>query len=381
MKLLSTDNYIKFKCIAEACPISCCGGDWGIPIDDETMEYYMSIKGDFGETLRQGITIMNGGYAFKLDEVTRDCVFLDENRLCRIYKKLGPDALCSTCMSYPRAFYQVHDIGFCYLSNSCPEVNRMIFQRERPLDTLYDDSNCENEITEDDLRFKNAIIAFKNALNIIQNRDCDIRERMIRLILFVNRFQKIILNGDDSCKFFTSFSGEEIYSSLSAYLNIENVCNPSIRIDAFMKVYKYLMSDSYDHNMWDNCLGLAHDLDRKGIADIDFFKSTIKNMEEKLRIELEQIMAYRVFSMFMQGYDNSDYFEKLAYEIVMCTALVTYSALVEVVQGHECSQEDRILFYSLCGRIDHTTKMKESLLNDLKISGFYEADTLIKLVN
>ena len=91
-------------------------------------------------------------------------------------------------------------------------------------------------------------------------------------------------------------------------------------------------------------------------------------------------MIYRFFAVFMMGFEDQDYLDKLAYEIILNTALAAYTALTEAVQGHECTQEDRILFYSLCARIDHTKNQKEKLVGELKRDGCYEIDKLIRLV-
>ncbi len=42
--------YESFSCIADQCEDTCCAG-WEIDIDDETFEYYKSVKGDFGREL------------------------------------------------------------------------------------------------------------------------------------------------------------------------------------------------------------------------------------------------------------------------------------------------------------------------------------------
>jgi hypothetical protein len=50
MKLVAPDYYEKFKCIADKCKHSCCIG-WEIDIDEDTMDLYESIDGEFGEKL------------------------------------------------------------------------------------------------------------------------------------------------------------------------------------------------------------------------------------------------------------------------------------------------------------------------------------------
>ena len=382
MKLLSVDKYIDFKCIGDECPISCCGGNWGIPIDEESYDYYMSVEGDFGDRLRSGIVRMNGSNVFRLDEKTRDCFFLNENKLCNIYKNLGPDALCETCRTYPRAFFHAGDIEFCYLANSCPEVNRMIMQRNDHTKILFDDSDIIPEKLEDDerKRFEAAVTALKAGINMLQNRDISVNDRLYLLLFFIERFQLLMRNGKDVTDFIALFMNPDLYR-----LFLESkVCKEYdivLMIHQFFIIYKSLMADSYNHPMWKKCIKLSADITDNGLKDMEYLNKIFMFMDvPEIQTEFEQILVYRFFAVFMQGFKDNDYFDKLAYEINVFEALVTYTALVETVQGYACSQEDRILFYSLCGRIDHSKRQKEHLVNELRREGLFEMDKLIRLV-
>ena len=46
--------YSQFHCIGGSCPDSCCIG-WEVDIDEETCDYYKSLKGPFGDRLRAHI--------------------------------------------------------------------------------------------------------------------------------------------------------------------------------------------------------------------------------------------------------------------------------------------------------------------------------------
>lgn len=385
MKLLSVDNYICFKCIGEDCPISCCGGNWGIPIDDESYEYYMSLEGEFGERLKESVIRVENTNMFRLDDKTGDCIFLDENKLCSIYRTLGKDALCFTCRSYPRALYEAGDITFCYLSNSCPEVNRMIMQRTEPIGTLYDDSNdkSNDEVREcagfDSGRFYDAIKSFNVGMHIFTNRDIPLSGRLFLILFYVEKFQKLMNAGNDVSNLIGVFLNHEIYTlfleNLTAFeINFED------RINLFKIIYKTLMDDSYEHSMWARCKDFGKALEGKDLLNETLRNSFYNYERSDVEVEYEQLITYRFFAVFMQGFENTDYFDKLAYEIIMIAALKTYDALFTIFYGHTCTQEDRILFYSLCGRINHTTKKKEKLINELRQGGFYEMDKLIRLV-
>ncbi len=388
MKLLSVDNYIDFKCIGGECPISCCGGNWSIEIEDDSFRYYMSVEGDFGEQLKEGIIVGEDRKVFKLYEKTRDCVFLNENKLCKIYRELGPDALCYTCRTYPRSMYQVGDIMFCFLTNSCPEVNRMIMQRKDLIKTLFDDMNDEMDNAERDIAnntdwitFNAAIRVFTAGMHIIQNREVLFKDRLFLALFYVEKAQESISENRDVSGLIEMFSKSEIYS-LFLENRAANSREYADKIHIFMIIYRMLISDSYDHPMWKRCTELADDIVHKGVTDVERLKKAFLRIEcEEIQTELEQIMAYRYFAVFMQGYNNTDYLDKLAYEIIILVALESYIALSEAVQGRICTQEDRILFYSLCGRIDHTKRQKEELVTELRKEGFYGMDKLIRLVS
>lgn len=384
MKLLSVDNYIDFECIGGACPISCCGGNWGIPIDDESMEYYMSVDGEFGDILRDGIVRMNDTNMFRLDERTRDCVFLNEDKLCRIYRALGENALCLTCKTFPRSMYEAGDMMFCYLSNSCPEVNRMIMQRSEPVGTLYDDSeeDDDSEVTDyDKKRFDDAIKAFNTGMHIIRNRDIPVKDRLFLILFYTERFQELVKQNKDVADLIVIFSKPDVYRVfLGNRMTDEGSFADKIRV--FMIIYRTLMADSYDHPMWIRCTELADRIVNKGLTEDDQLRRVFSS-ENRIDIEkeVEQLIIYRFIAVFMKGFENDDYLDWLAYEIIMIACLETYAILSQAFYDQACTQEDRILFYSLCRRIDHTTKQKEKLVEELRCEGFYDMDRLIRLIS
>lgn len=388
MKLLSIDNYIDFNCIGGECPISCCGGAWSIEIEDAFYQYYMSVEGEFGEELKEGILRNGERKVFKLDEKTRDCVFLNENKLCRIYRELGPDALCRTCRTYPRCIFQVGDIKICYLTNSCPEVNRMIIQRKDLLRTLYDDLNEDMSGSERDIadktdpgKFNDAIRAFTTGMHIMQNRDISLGDRIFLILFYIERFQNLFSNDNDVSELINIFSGPEIYTLFLENRNTDNL-NYVDKIHVFMMIYRIMMTYSYDHSMWKRCTQLADDIVNKGMRDVERLElAFLSTKNEEIQKEFEQIITYRYFAVFMQGFENGDYFEKFAYELIVLAALEAYIALTESIQERKCTQEDRILFYSLCGRIDHNKVEKEHLVEEIKKEGFYSMDKLIGIIN
>lgn len=147
MKLYTPNYYKNFKCIAEKCKHNCCIG-WEIDIDEDTYEYYQTIKGKFSKRFKNDIVLNDGCAGFRLDGKGR-CAFLNKNNLCDIILNLGEDALCQICSDHPR-FRNFYDntieigLGLC-----CEEAGRLILgQNEKFKLVILDedlDDNCEDE--------------------------------------------------------------------------------------------------------------------------------------------------------------------------------------------------------------------------------------------
>lgn len=101
-----------FHCIAGDCKHSCCIG-WEIDIDEDTLEYYRQIGGDFGRRLSTNIEWTDTPH-FKLTKDER-CPFLNQQNLCDIILNLGEESLCQICTDHPRFrsfFSDRTEIGF-----------------------------------------------------------------------------------------------------------------------------------------------------------------------------------------------------------------------------------------------------------------------------
>ena len=136
MKLRIPDFYDSFHCTGSDCPDNCCIG-WELDIDDDTYEYYRSVKGPFGERLRASMSGVeksseNGSVSFRL-QVDGRCPFLNAENLCDICLELGPDALCRICTDYPRYSFEWGDAIEKSLTLSCPEAGRLLFLNDIPV--------------------------------------------------------------------------------------------------------------------------------------------------------------------------------------------------------------------------------------------------------
>ncbi len=164
MKEVFPDYYGKFKCIADKCKHNCCIG-WEIDIDDDTMNLYNSLDGEFAERIRGNI---EGDIPhFILKEGDR-CPFLNESGLCDIICELGEDAICDICYMHPRFCNFYDDFTEVGLGLCCEEAVRIILTQEEKFSVPLPKSKENNEF------FKER----KEVFDILQNRDFTIYERL-----------------------------------------------------------------------------------------------------------------------------------------------------------------------------------------------------------
>ncbi len=163
MKEVFPNYYKKFKCIADKCRHSCCIG-WEIDIDEDTMDLYSSLEGEFADRIKKNI---EGEVPhFKLKEDDR-CPFLNERGLCDIICQLGDGAICDICYMHPRFsnFYENFTetgLGLC-----CEEVVRIILTQK---DKFSIDLPPEAESEA-------FFIKRREVFDILQNRNATIYKR------------------------------------------------------------------------------------------------------------------------------------------------------------------------------------------------------------
>ena len=124
MKITKPDYYDTFRCLASACPDSCCK-EWTVQVDEETAAKYRLLSGDLGEHLRSVMVEEDGDTVLRLT-ADRRCPMWREDGLCRIQAQLGEDALCHTCRQFPRLRHDYGDFSELGLELSCPEAARLI---------------------------------------------------------------------------------------------------------------------------------------------------------------------------------------------------------------------------------------------------------------
>lgn len=123
MNLIYPSYYKDFKCIAGACPDSCCH-EWDVQVDEEAAARYRAMEGALGDDLRKYLYDEEGA-TYLRNEGGR-CPMWRSDGLCRIQAELGEEALCKTCREFPRLIHDYGDFIEYGLELSCPEAARII---------------------------------------------------------------------------------------------------------------------------------------------------------------------------------------------------------------------------------------------------------------
>ena len=123
MRIYYPEYYSRFRCIAGACPDSCCK-EWAVDVDDTAAAFYRNLEGDLGDQLRQVLQDTEYGTQMVIEDGR--CPMWQPDGLCRIQAQLGHEALCKTCREFPRLRHDYGDFAELGLELSCPEAAKMI---------------------------------------------------------------------------------------------------------------------------------------------------------------------------------------------------------------------------------------------------------------
>lgn len=173
------DYYDQFRCLAGACPHSCCT-QWEVVIDEDTAARYAAVEGELGDRLRAALTPDgDGDLCFPLNGGR--CPFLDGENLCEIHRRLGEDATSITCREHPRF---TEDYGaFCEVSlaASCPAANDLLLGSSEPLRFVERENGLPAEEGDEWLPF--LLPLRQRMLDLLCDRRLPLHRRLADLLL------------------------------------------------------------------------------------------------------------------------------------------------------------------------------------------------------
>ncbi len=380
MKIRVPDYFKDFKCIASECEDTCCAG-WEVVIDDETYNHYQKVESDFGKILKSEIVHKDGENIFKLKG--NNCPFLNENKLCDIYSEIGEDSLCYTCKQYPRYTEEFGGLREVGLSLSCPEAARLILRDNKK--TEFELSENHEEITSyndiDAMLFINILGCRKVIIDILQNREINLEDRISVVLKFASEIQQKIdknnIQGikDVKEKYLDNNFLNEAINSLHKYKGKEKVKYHNMQ--EFFKVFKELKHiNPNDPLGLDDVLGYFWQSDNEEEIYLAKHKYFNKYYEDKM-YKFENLLVYFVFRYFMKAVFDYDVVAKVK------IAVVSYLIIKELfvlrwIENGEFGDEDAVdIMHMYSKDIEHLEENIETLSEVSKTNCVFKVDELL----
>lgn len=428
MLLRIPDYYKKFKCIADRCSDTCCAG-WQVEIDPKTYEYYMGLTGEFGDRLKNTID-KTGDTAEFINKPNNDCPCLNDKHYCDLYTALGEEHLCETCMDFPRHIEEYRtgkngidnesverEIG---ISFSCPEASRIIltnpdkikfieeeyetFARDKIKDTrlaTYVCSLCEFENEEEeDQSYTDLMMELRDcAIELVQNREYNISDRISMLLMFANETQNLIDHNNkelipDLIKQYRDTDELECRINKAAvYANCSTNGRRTI-IDSYLL---YLEECEVINSRWPQYLELTRKVLYGNVEELDDdtlefsvnaheYISSHQQFEqyysENSRMyEYEHLMVYYIFRYFMTAIYDDDVLSKIKKAIVSYVVINEVDVAAYVKNGRKLSLDEQMDIFHLYSReIEHSDINFEELQEEIMTNELYNYEHMMRVI-
>jgi len=182
------DYYDRFRCLAGACPHSCCE-KWEVVVDGDTARRYLSVPGELGEKLRAELRCdADGDFCFALNGGR--CPFLDEENLCEIHRALGQEATSVTCREHPRFTEDYGAFRELTLSASCPAANDLLLGSTEPLRFLTRKTDEPDEEADEWLAY--LLPLRERMLTLLADRTQPLEGRLASLLTYAAAAQEVL---------------------------------------------------------------------------------------------------------------------------------------------------------------------------------------------
>ncbi|MBQ3100920.1 MAG: flagellin lysine-N-methylase [Clostridia bacterium] len=269
VQVIYPDYYPEFECIKGECKHNCCIG-WEIDIDPASLDYYLNVKGEFGERLKKSISY-DGTPHFNLSANER-CPFLNDGNLCDIIIELGENHICDICTEHPRFNNQLPDRIEKGLGLTCEAAGRIILSKKDPVKFIG-----SFESNDEIIKLRDKIVS------VLQDRSKTIAERITTMLELCN----------------TSIPERDFGYWIDALLSLE-------RLD----------------ESWTDILNELKNTN----PDVHVFDVYMINRQN----EYEQLLVYFIYRHFANAFDLDDAaaracFAVLGYEIIHRIGAMIYS--------------------------------------------------------
>lgn len=264
IKKVYPSYFEEFKCIGGSCSDSCCIG-WNIDIDKITFKKYFKVQDQemkkmFQKNVQNNERCISDDVDYGVVKLKKDkrCPFLDEENYCVIHSNLGEDYLSNVCTCFPRVTNKIDETYEMSLDVACPEAARLILIREEGINFISKEESLGKHIISAQIDTKLKAVQrtplkyFKEVrdfcIDIIQNREFNLNERLYILGDFISKIEDVIDKDlNDITKFIKAYNMRRaaknfINDDINSLLGNSNM-NYIIQMNFFMKMLKILKVD------------------------------------------------------------------------------------------------------------------------------------------
>lgn len=336
MRYTVPDYYKKFRCLAGACPATCCAG-WQIVIDQKSLAKYRKAKGSFGNRLRNSVNWKEETF---LQYEKKRCAFLNEENLCDMHIEAGPEMMCATCRKYPRHIEEFENEREITLSMSCPAVARLILGKQEPVHMRTAEDEKEEEEDGFDFFLYSALQDTRAVMiKILQNRETPVHMRMAQVLVLAHDVQNRIRAGRifEIENYLERFATTQAQKKLQEKIAGERGCEQAEELLCLLDEWEVLDTQwEKDVKVWKRCARLLYP----------------GKIPEN---EIEQMTVYYLYTYFCGAVYDGDALAKAKMAIVSTLIWEELCRAQEAQQGRCISFEERVkLAYRYSRELEHS---------------------------
>ncbi len=219
MKVVKFKYYDEFHCIGPECPETCCQ-QWTIAFSKREYLNYKKAKcsPELKSVIENAFTRIRDPKKIGLSDNSKEyyvmvkmndkglCPMLGEDGLCMVQKELGEHALSNVCAIFPRLYANVGEEAYlCSCNSTCPHVVDLLISHSEGLGIVEEDYDGSIDFINKGLYSATPtpkewigypyFWTIKSAeIDILQNRNFTIRERLLILGFFAKKANEYLDN-------------------------------------------------------------------------------------------------------------------------------------------------------------------------------------------
>ena len=369
MLILTPEITNNFTCVGSECPDTCCAG-WKIYIDAETYSYYKTVRGDFGKKLADNIR-KNGDEAEFILKNNLRCPFLQDDDLCSVYLTLGPDKLCHTCETFPRHMITMDDILLYFLSFACPEAARQFLTSKDKMGLVITEDTSLTKTDKSPLspnQHNVFVHALTTGIEILQNRNLTLRDRLICFILFITQEQQHIDNNDSDASLLQMFSDSALYQSILT----DKSGIPDTDISMRIKLFRLLCNSFFSTNHKNEYLMsiytkfLSYAKEQSANLSDSILNDINKTLSsDNIQLEMEQLLVYLCFRNLYSNYKEKTLLIPLNNIIAFYCTYVSFLSFDSISSGQWPDLNSRIRILSCLSRYYEHNNSTFTMVHDI----------------